>query len=89
MNKEEHMSWKICHGCGGKGFAVLKDKDKNEIMNKCIICNGQGMVFVEQTYTLDPWDPCDAYRYPYKIPYYPCRANDTTSWSPNGVTIQY
>jgi len=76
------MSWKTCHGCKGKGFVILKNKDGNEIMNKCIICNGAGMILIEQTDTWTPW------KYPDEngAPVYPDvqygSANDALSWGP-------
>jgi len=79
------MSWKQCHGCKGKGFVILKDKDENEIMHKCIICDGEGMIFDEQLCPHEWW------HYPYGTPYDPCiqtDSNDTANW-PLGVSIIY
>jgi len=72
------MSFQKCHGCGGKGYVILKDKDGNEIMNKCVICNGAGVVLIPKIRT--PWEcPHDSNGTP-AYPNVQFSANDVINW---------
>lgn len=83
------MSWRTCHGCEGKGYVILKDKDGSEIMNKCIICDGAGVILVEEMHPYAPWPPqtpWTLWKWSDGTPVYPDiqygSANDVLSWIP-------
>lgn len=87
------MSWKRCHGCKGKGFVILKDKDENEIMRECIICDGEGMIFDKQVCPNEWWHYPYGIPYTidgiYHVPYVQIDSNDTRNWPPDVPIIYY